>query len=102
MAADEVSMTQPIRLDEARRLLAAAEDLVERALERTRGAHIDDHQVLVERVTYAATQSRAAREMLAALDVAKAEGRTGESFEQTGVAAIALLCASVRELLETV
>src|SRR5262247_343490 len=98
MAADEVSMTQPIRLDEARRLLAAAEDLVERALERTReltsrGAHIDDHQVLVERVTYAATQSRAAREMLAALDVAKAEGRTGESFEQTGVAAIALLSA---------
>jgi (2S)-methylsuccinyl-CoA dehydrogenase len=100
-------MTQPIRLDEARRLLAAAEDLVERALERTReetsrGAHIDDHQVLVERVTYAATQARAAREMLAALDIAKAEGRTGESFERTGVAAIALLCASVRERLETV
>ncbi|HXK25703.1 MAG TPA: acyl-CoA dehydrogenase family protein [Myxococcota bacterium] len=100
-------MTQPIRLDEARSLHAAAEDLVERALERTRertsrGARIDDHQVLVERVTYAATQARAAREMLAALDVAKAEGRTGESFERTGVAAIALLCASLRERLEAV
>ncbi|HVN38451.1 MAG TPA: acyl-CoA dehydrogenase family protein [Myxococcota bacterium] len=100
-------MTQPIRLDEARRLLAAAEDLVERALERareltSRGARIDDHQVLVERVTYAATQARAAREMLAAQDVAKAEGRTDESFERIGVAAIAMLCASVRERLEAV
>jgi len=100
-------MTQLPRLDDARRLLGAAEDLVERALERARasterGARIDDHQVLVERVSYAATQTRAAREMLAALDLAKTEGRTGESFERAGVAGIALLCTSVRERLESV
>jgi (2S)-methylsuccinyl-CoA dehydrogenase len=100
-------MTQLPRLDDARRLLGAAEDLVERALERARtsterGARIDDHQVVVERVSYAATQARAAREMLAALDVAKAEGHTSDSFEQTGIAGIALMCASVRERLESV
>jgi len=100
-------MSQLPKLDDARRLLGAAEDLVERALERARalterGARIDDHQVLVERVSYAATQARAAREMLAALDVAKAEGRTGESFERSGVAGIALLCISMRERLESV
>jgi (2S)-methylsuccinyl-CoA dehydrogenase len=100
-------MTQLPRLDDARRLLGAAEDLVERALERARisterGARIDDHQVLVERVSYAATQARAAREMLASLDVAKTEGRTGEAFERAGIAGIALLCASVRERMESV
>lgn len=100
-------MTQFPKLDDARRLLGTAEDLVERALERGRditgrGARIDDHQVLVERLSYAATQARAAREMLAALDVAKAEGRTGEAFERAGVAAVALLCGSLRDRLEPV
>jgi (2S)-methylsuccinyl-CoA dehydrogenase len=98
-------MTETPKLDDARLLLGAAEQLVERALERARaitlrGARIDEHQVLVERVSYAATQARAARETIAALDVAKAEGRTSESFERTGVAAIALLCASLRERLD--
>jgi (2S)-methylsuccinyl-CoA dehydrogenase len=98
-------MTHPPSLDDARILLGAAEDLVERARARAseitqRGAAIDEHQVLVERVAYAATQARAARETFAALEDAKAEGRTSESFEQAGVAAIALLCGSLRDRLE--
>jgi (2S)-methylsuccinyl-CoA dehydrogenase len=98
-------MSNPPQLEDARVILGAAEALVERAIERAaaitqQGAKIDEHQVLVERVAYAATQARAARETFAALETAKAEGRTSEAFEQTGVAAIALLCASLRDRLE--
>jgi (2S)-methylsuccinyl-CoA dehydrogenase len=98
-------MTRPPSLDDARALQRAAEALVERALERGReitgaGARIDDHQVLVERLSYAATQARAAREMLAALDAARGEGRCSESFATAGCAAVALLAGAVRERLE--
>ncbi len=98
-------MTDSTSVDDARLLLGAAEDLVSRALEAARritqnGAGIDAHQVLVERVSYAATEARAARETLASLDAAKAEGQASESFERAGVAAVALLCASLRDRLE--
>ena len=64
-------------LDGARELVEAAESLLERALEAARaitegGARIDDHQVLTERVTYAATETRAARELLRVVDEAEA------------------------------
>jgi (2S)-methylsuccinyl-CoA dehydrogenase len=98
-------MTRPPSLDDARALLAGAEALVQRSLERAReitqsGAQIDAHQVLVERVSYAATQARAARELLAALDLAAAEGRRSESFERAGLAGVALQVAAVRNRLE--
>ena len=54
---------------DAQPLLAAADTLLAGALARAReitkkGAAIDDHQVLAERVAYAATEARAARELL--------------------------------------
>ena len=73
-------------LDDARRLCDAAGKLVEGALERAReitdgGKRIDDHQVLVERVAYTATQARAASELVAAA-------------EQVGGGLDAALCAA--------
>jgi (2S)-methylsuccinyl-CoA dehydrogenase len=63
-------------LDVARELVEAAEGLLERALEAAReitenGRRIDEHQVLTERVAYAATEGRAARELLEAVDTAE-------------------------------
>ena len=56
-------------LADARVLLEACETLCETVLERARevtqgGRAIDDHQVLSERVAYAATEARAARELV--------------------------------------
>ena len=56
-------------LENARILLTAAESLtgacIERAVKLTdSGKNIDDHQVLAERVAYAATEARAARELV--------------------------------------
>ena len=57
-------------LADAQTLLAAADSFLDAALARARditknGAAIDDHQVLSERVAYAATEARAARELIA-------------------------------------
>jgi (2S)-methylsuccinyl-CoA dehydrogenase len=102
-------MPGPPTLEDAERLLGGAEQLVERALDRARvitggGKGIDDHQVLVERVAYAATQARAARATVAALRDAKGEGRASPMFEATGAAAVALLardlCARLEPALE--
>jgi len=59
-------------LEDARLLLTAAESLIALALARAReitahGDEIDAHQVLAERVAYAATEGRAARELVAAV-----------------------------------
>ena len=62
-------------LADAHLLRDAANHLVEQCLERAReitdgGKRIDDHQVLTERVTYAATQARAASELVDAVEAA--------------------------------
>jgi len=87
-------------LDDARALLAPAEKLLEGALARAReltrrGAAIDDHQVLSERVAYAATEARAARELLAYVERTKAEGRADALLEATAAAATADLVSSL-------
>jgi (2S)-methylsuccinyl-CoA dehydrogenase len=92
-------------LDDAGPLLAAAERLVEAALERARtltrrGEAIDDHQVLAERVAYAATEARAARELCAWTERVKAEGRADAWLEAICAAATAELAASLRDRLE--
>lgn len=92
-------------LDDATPLLTGAEALVEQSLGRAReitesGARIDDHQVLVERVTYAATQVRAAREVLAAARTAQGEGRMSPMLETTSAAAVAELSRDLRARLE--
>ena len=88
-------------LAEARRLSDAAASLIERALDRARGVtesgkRIDDHQVLVERVAYAATQARAAAELCDAV-----EGSVGgEIAGATCAAAVAELARSLIARLE--
>jgi (2S)-methylsuccinyl-CoA dehydrogenase len=87
-------------------LLSAGESLLSPAVERARaltrkGAAIDEHQVVTERVTYAATELRAAREVLSFQQSIAAQGRGADS-EATAVAAVADLVASARTRLESV
>ena len=89
----------------ARHALAAADALLERALARAReitsgGEKIDDHQVLAERVAYAATQARAARELVVAVGAIRGEGRGGPHLEALAAAAAGELVAEVRDRLE--
>jgi (2S)-methylsuccinyl-CoA dehydrogenase len=63
------AQTTPPTIDELRPLVEAAEGLVGRSLERVREitggpSGIDDHQVIAERIAYAATEARTARELL--------------------------------------
>src|SRR5512145_681652 len=95
-----------LSLDEARALSSAGESLLFPALEQAHaltrgGAAIDDHQVVTERVAYAATELRAAREVLG-LQRSIAELGRGADFEATAVAAVADLVASARTRLESV
>jgi (2S)-methylsuccinyl-CoA dehydrogenase len=98
-------MTRGASLDDARALLAAGERLLERALERARaitggGGAIDDHQVLVEAVAYAATECRAARELHDFAAAALAQGQPLPMLETTAAAGVADLVRSLRGRLE--
>jgi len=91
-------------IDDARTLLDAADSLLAGAVEKAReltegGARIDDHQVTTERVAYAATEARAAREVLEAVSAARAEGTSSETFELSAVLAVGDLVASLRDRL---
>ena len=95
-----------VSLTDAETLLSAGESLLSPAVERARtltrkGAAIDDHQVVTERVTYAATELRAAREVLGFQRSVAARGR-GADHEATAVAAVADLVTSARTRLESV
>jgi (2S)-methylsuccinyl-CoA dehydrogenase len=90
-----------LRLEDARALLAGADQLLERALERARaltggGARIDDHQVTTERVAYAATEARAARALVELAARIAADGRGDRALELGAVTGSALLVASLR------
>ncbi|HSJ97899.1 MAG TPA: acyl-CoA dehydrogenase family protein [Myxococcota bacterium] len=87
-------------LEDARALLDPAEQLLEAALTRARaltrqGAAIDEHQVLSERVAYAATEARAARELVAYVERLQAEDRADALLEATAAAATADLVSSL-------
>jgi (2S)-methylsuccinyl-CoA dehydrogenase len=93
-------------LESAEALLGAGESLLEPALLRARaltrnGAAIDDHQVVTERVAYAATELRAARELHSFARALAAEGRAAD-HEATALAAIADLIVSLHARLESV
>jgi (2S)-methylsuccinyl-CoA dehydrogenase len=101
-------MTAPepasVSLDDARALLSAGESLLSPALERAKaltrnGAAIDEHQVVTERVAYAATELRAAQETLA---LAEASAESAASLPASAVAGAADLVASLRARLEGV
>jgi (2S)-methylsuccinyl-CoA dehydrogenase len=97
-------MTATPTLDDARTLLEAAEQLTERALRRAReitdgGKRIDDHQVLTERVAYAATEARAARELVEYTSAARAEGRGDDMLELSCAASVADLVENLKNRL---
>jgi len=91
-------------LDDARTALAAVRQLTDAAVARAseitaRGERIDDHQVLVERVAYAATEARAAVELLAAADAARAAGRGDATLDLAAAIGVAELATSARDRL---
>jgi len=92
-------------LDDARDLLTGSAAILELALEKARavteaGRKIDDHQLLTERVTYAATEARAASELIDYVAGAQAEGRADRALELTAVASVAELAGNVRRRIE--
>lgn len=94
-----------VSLDDARTLADAAEALLQPAVERAKdvtgaGKQIDDHQVLTSRTAYAATEARAARELVRAVEKAREAGRKVDGLERTAVAAVAELVTSLRARLE--
>ncbi len=91
-------------LDQARGLVDAADTLVDRCLDLARsitdgGKRIDDHQVLAERVAYAATEARAARELLEFAARVESEGRSGDHFAGLAAAGAADLVGALRDRL---
>jgi (2S)-methylsuccinyl-CoA dehydrogenase len=95
----------PPTLDDAAALLAAAEALVARCVEKARevtrnGDAIDDHQVLADRVAYAATEARAIRELVEYVRGAKAEGRGDAALETLAAAGAAELASAIKNRLE--
>jgi (2S)-methylsuccinyl-CoA dehydrogenase len=94
-------------LDDARTLAAAARHLTDEALARAaqltaNGERIDDHQVVVDRVAYAATETRAATELISAAEVARKDGRGDDHLDRMAIAATADLARSARDRLEPV
>jgi len=95
---------EPVTLADARTLVAAAERLADRALARGRaitgdGKAIDDHQVVAERVAYAATEVRAARELVDLVAALAGRGRSTPVLEAIAAAGAAELSASARDRL---
>jgi (2S)-methylsuccinyl-CoA dehydrogenase len=99
-----MSATPQPTLDDARTLLAAADQLLDQAVARASeltsgGKSIDDHQVLTERVAYAHTEARAARDLIAALDAARESGHSSAELELCGAAGVGDLVTSLRDRL---
>jgi (2S)-methylsuccinyl-CoA dehydrogenase len=91
-------------LDDAKTLLAAATDLLEKSVGAGRqltegGRLIDDHQVLTERIAYASTEAVAADAVIASCEAIRAEGRSTEILELTTVAAVGDLVANLQQRL---
>ena len=80
-------------LADARLVLEAGSRLLAESVEAAKrltkgGADIDDHQVVTERVAYAATEAVAAHEVLAELERWGAEGKATAIREKTAIAAV--------------
>jgi len=105
MSATGLSSAGNLELAAAETAERAGRDLIGPALDRARtltdqGKTIDERQVLSERVSYAATEVRAASETLAFVKALRAEGRSSELYELTAGAAIAELAVAARNRLE--
>ena len=91
-------------LEDAKSLMDAATSLLDRSVAAARemtdgGQKIDDHQVITERIAYAATEAIAAREVIASIEAIRAEGRSSEILELTAVASVGELVDSLRSKL---
>lgn len=91
-------------LDDALLLTRATEALCAEAVTRAAaltagGERIDDHQVTVEAVSYAATEARVAR---ALVDALAAQPKAGPAFTGPAVCATALLHRAARDRLDAV
>lgn len=100
----EIAETDLPTTADAAPLIDAAETLLASVLERGReitdgGKRIDDHQVLAERIAYAATEARAARELLRFAEAAAREGRGSAAFEALAAAGVAEFVTSLRDRL---
>jgi (2S)-methylsuccinyl-CoA dehydrogenase len=93
-------------LDDARLILEAGSQLLAEAVAAAKqmtagGKNIDDHQVVTERVAYAATEAVAAHAVLAELDAWTAEGKSTPIREKTAVAAVGELMTNLRDRLSS-
>jgi len=91
-------------LEDARLILAAGAQLLADATAAAKsmtdgGKKIDDHQVITERVAYAATEAVAAHEVLTAFDAWSAEGKGTAIREKVAIAAVGELMTNLRERL---
>jgi (2S)-methylsuccinyl-CoA dehydrogenase len=94
-----------LRTQHSSRLLQAGETVLEAALESARrtmdgGKAIDDHQVQAERLAYAATELRAAREMIAYAEGLRAGGRADAIAEEQALAYTAEVVHKLRSQVE--
>ena len=101
-AGEPESMTAT--LDDARLVLEAGSRLLSDSVAAAKaltenGSKIDDHQVITERVAYAATEAVAAHEVLAAFEGWAADGQGTPMREQTAIAAVGELISNLRERL---
>jgi (2S)-methylsuccinyl-CoA dehydrogenase len=93
-------------LEDARLILEAGSQLLSDAVAAAKdktagGKKIDDHQVITERVAYAATEAVAAHEVLAELDNWQAEGKLTPMREKTAIGAVGELMTNLRERLSS-
>ncbi len=92
--------------EDARLILEAGSQLLAAAVVAVKdktagGKKIDEHQVITERVAYAATEAVAAHEVLAELDAWAADGKLTPIREKTAVAAVGELMSNLRERLSS-
>ncbi|MCB9561663.1 MAG: acyl-CoA dehydrogenase family protein [Kofleriaceae bacterium] len=97
----------PATLDDARVIADATRRLTDAAIASASaltagGDNIDLHQVLVDRVAYAATEARAATEVLAAAEAARAAGRGSAAMDELAIAAVADLARAARDRLDPI
>jgi len=90
-------------MEDARTLVSATTRLTDLAVARAtmltqQGKTIDDHQVVVDRVAYAATEARAAQELLRVAETPEADAH----LKNLALAASADLFRSVRDRLEPI
>ncbi len=96
--------TTSATLDDARRVLEAGSMLLADSVAAAKsltdnGKKIDDHQVITERIAYAATEAVAAHEMLNEFDAWSANGNATAMREKLTIAAVGELMTNMRDRL---